>query len=393
MVTEKTRSIKRTGNLKTDTLIQMTPKLTIQNIITKIGLNLPDKKAIPSEANHQNEHNCFIWWRELQELELLCENYKGQIPDIEKELIRLINTDDPVVILLYARRSLEVMVTDLCEQELKRPRKTQPLKGIIELLSRVEEIPCYIITLMLNLNSLSTYGTHPKEFEVDMIKPVLSNLLTIIKWYLKYKRAEVSEKMNWPVIIKQNMNFKNSILPRKLLFYLFLIALPFSVYFYLNPLLIIHEKEAILNDKTVAILPFKDLSVNNDQSNFIEGMDLGIRYHLSQLKDIQLLHDHLIFNNVYFKKTGNDYSGKLNVDYLVLGEISKAGDRIKISSRIVHGSTGKVIWFQVYNEKIINSSQVLEIQDKIAIEIVSGLEAQINQEFAESNENIPYRNR
>jgi TolB-like protein len=148
-----------------------------------------------------------------------------------------------------------------------------------------------------------------------------------------------------------------------------------------------------LQDKTVAILPFKDLSENNDQSNFIEGMGMEIRYHLSKLNDIQLLYDNLNYNNIDFKKNGNDYTGKLKVDYLVLGEVSKAGDLIRISARIVQGSTGKVVWFQVYNEKIINSSQVLEIQAKIALEIVSGLEAQINQEFAKSNDKLPYRNR
>jgi len=80
-----------------------------------------------------------IWSAELKELEKLFESLKGQFPDLEKELGQLIKFDDPNVILLYSRRCLEVIVTDLCESELKRPRKTEPLKGIIDKLNREEK--------------------------------------------------------------------------------------------------------------------------------------------------------------------------------------------------------------------------------------------------------------
>jgi len=47
---------------------------------------------------------------------------------------------------------------------------------------------------MLNLNSLSAYGTHPKEFDPEQVRPDLINLTTIIKWYLKYQDTEAISK-------------------------------------------------------------------------------------------------------------------------------------------------------------------------------------------------------
>ena len=44
------------------------------------------------------------------------------------------------------------------------------------------------------LNSLSTYGAHPKDFDPEQVKPVLSNLAIILKWYLKYKGIEILSK-------------------------------------------------------------------------------------------------------------------------------------------------------------------------------------------------------
>jgi len=56
-----------------------------------------------------------IWSSEIKELEKLYESFKGQLPDLEKELGKLIKADDENMILLYSRRCLEVIITDLCE--------------------------------------------------------------------------------------------------------------------------------------------------------------------------------------------------------------------------------------------------------------------------------------
>jgi len=128
-----------------------------------------------------------IWSIEIKELESLYESFKGMSPALEKELEQLILTTDANVVMLYSRRCLEVVLTDLCECELKRPRGTEPLKGIIDRLHKERKVPDHIATSMHGLNDLSTYGTHPKDFDPEQVKPVLINLDIIIKWYLKYK--------------------------------------------------------------------------------------------------------------------------------------------------------------------------------------------------------------
>lgn len=135
-----------------------------------------------------------FWEGELKELGTLYNTFKGHLPDIVKELEQLIKTDDPNVVMLYSRRCLEVIVTDLCENELKRPRKTEPLKGIIDKLNAEEKVPSHIITSMISLNSMANYGAHPKDFDPEQVKPVLNNLAIIIKWYLKYKDFKIVSK-------------------------------------------------------------------------------------------------------------------------------------------------------------------------------------------------------
>jgi non-specific serine/threonine protein kinase len=152
-----------------------------------------------------------IWSLEIKELEKLYESFKGQLPDLEKELVQLIKTDDENVALLYSRRCLEIIVSDLCECELKRPRKTEPLKGIIDKLNKEEKVPSHIITSMHGLNDLSTFGVHPKVFDPFQVKPVLNNLYTILKWYLKYhdillpETTERKESDKIPEVKKHNL--------------------------------------------------------------------------------------------------------------------------------------------------------------------------------------------
>ena len=128
-----------------------------------------------------------IWTAEIKELERLYASFKGQFPELGKELEQLIRTDDANVAMLYSRRCLEVILTDLCECQLRRPRGTEPLKGIIDKLNKDGKVPSHIITSMHGLNDLSTYGTHPKDFDPEQVKPVLINLDIVLKWYLKYK--------------------------------------------------------------------------------------------------------------------------------------------------------------------------------------------------------------
>ena len=59
-----------------------------------------------------------IWSAEIKELELLYPSVRGRLPELEKELEQLFKSEDANVILLYSRRCLEVIITDLCESEL-----------------------------------------------------------------------------------------------------------------------------------------------------------------------------------------------------------------------------------------------------------------------------------
>ena len=99
-----------------------------------------------------------LWSAETKDLEKLFNTIKGKHSKLEKELQSLVKTDDANIVLVYARRCLEVIITELCEHELKRDRGTEPLQRIIDKLNKDKIVPHNIIVSMQNVNSMSTFG-------------------------------------------------------------------------------------------------------------------------------------------------------------------------------------------------------------------------------------------
>jgi hypothetical protein len=127
-----------------------------------------------------------VWDAELSELTSLYQTFRGQARALEDELVRIRETRDAVATLLIARRMLEVIVATLCQAKLKRPRGTDPLAGIIDKLGGTQSVPDYVLTSMKNLNGLSTYGAHPKEFSPRQVREALIALCSIMEWYAQF---------------------------------------------------------------------------------------------------------------------------------------------------------------------------------------------------------------
>lgn len=124
------------------------------------------------------------WHPEILELVSLYSSIQGKATHLEDELKRIRDTEDAVATLLVARRMLEVIITQVCEEKLKRPRGTEPLSGILDKIAHTQVMPEYIITSMQNLNRLSTYGAHPKNFSPRQVREALLALCSIVEWYV-----------------------------------------------------------------------------------------------------------------------------------------------------------------------------------------------------------------
>ena len=135
-------------------------------------------------ANIPKIEDLQAWHPELTELTGLYARVQGKASQLETELIRIRETRDAVATLLVARRILEVIVTQICEENLHRERGNEPLVRILEKIGRENVMPDYVMTSMHNLNRLSTYGAHPKDFSPRQVREALLALCSIMEWYV-----------------------------------------------------------------------------------------------------------------------------------------------------------------------------------------------------------------
>jgi TolB-like protein len=253
-----------------------------------------------------------LWSAEIKELERLHESFKGQVPDLEKELERLIKADDENIILLYSRRCLEVIITNLCECELNRPRRTEPLKGIIDKLNKEEKVPSNIISSMHGLNELSTYGAHPKDFDPQQVRPVLVNLDIVIRWYLKHTDFQPA----------------GSSIPEEM---------------------VIRKPSIILPDeRSIIVLPFENISSDPEQEYFSDGLTEEIITGLSHINDLKVISRSSAMTFKKVNATIKEIANKVHVRYVLEGSVRKAGNDIRITAQLIDGLTDTHIWAEKY---------------------------------------------
>lgn len=283
-----------------------------------------------------------IWSGEIKELEILYESFKGNLPNLGKELDQLVKTQDANVVMLYSRRCLEVIITDLCECELKRPRKTEPLKGIIDKLNSEEKIPSHIITSMHSLNSLSTYGTHPKDFDPEQVRPVLNNLSIIIKWYLKYRESRVDETQKdnkgktdfiGETGTKKEIGRPNrtrSILIIVLLMIVFALAGVTVIYFVKK-----HNSTFTNLEKSIAVLPFRNDSPDDSTQYFMDGVMEELLTNLQKIKDLRVLGRTSVEQYRDQVKTIPQIAKELGVNFIVEGSGQKSGNSLRMRVQLI----------------------------------------------------------
>ena len=322
-----------------------------------------------------------IWSSEIKELEKLHESLKGHFPELEKELWHLTKTEDENVIMLYSRRCLEVIITNLCECELKRPRKTEPLQGIIDKLNKEEKIPSHIVASMHSLNSLSTFGTHPKDFDPEQIKPVLVNLDIIIKWYLKYKevrkdiKAKPEEEIRQEIISTKDVK-KSFMVPKKRLIgilsgLIVLIVIVIAVLLFTD--IIGNGKQIKELEKSIAVLPFINDSPDTTNLYFCNGMMDEILTHIQKIGNLKVKSR---TSGERYRNTDKDIKEigrELEVSFIVEGSVRKVGDDLRITAQLINTKTGDHLWADSYDGKY--TDRIFEFQTNVAKRIATSLDA------------------
>lgn len=127
---------------------------------------------------------------------------------------------------------------------------------------------------------------------------------------------------------------------------------------------------AAVSDKSIAVLPFVDMSQSKDQEYFSDGIAEDL---LNLLVRVQTLQVAARTSSFSFKNKNvpiPEIASALHVANVLEGSVRRSGNQVRISTQLVRAADGYEIWSQTWDRKL---DDVFAIQDEIAAAVVEQL--------------------
>ena len=127
-------------------------------------------------------------------------------------------------------------------------------------------------------------------------------------------------------------------------------------------------------ENSIAVLPFKDMSPNNDQEYFSDGIAIEIIDGLCKFQDLKVIGNTSSFS---FKDKNDDLiniGDQLNANTILEGSVRRQLNQIMISVRLTDAKNGFVIFSASYDDDLEN---IFALQQKIAVDVVAKIESNL----------------
>ena len=127
-------------------------------------------------------------------------------------------------------------------------------------------------------------------------------------------------------------------------------------------------------DKSIAVLPFVDMSEKRDQEYFSDGLSEELIDHLSHNPELKVI---ARTSSFAFKGKNEDIrtiARTLGVANLLEGSVRKAGNQLRITAQLIRAVDGVDLWSESYERQL---TDVFKVQQDIATAVVKGLQAKL----------------
>ncbi|MEY2491891.1 MAG: eukaryotic-like serine/threonine-protein kinase [Verrucomicrobiota bacterium] len=131
-----------------------------------------------------------------------------------------------------------------------------------------------------------------------------------------------------------------------------------------------------VSEKSIAVLPFENLSTNKENAFFADGMQDEILNDLAKVADLKVISR----TSVMQYKSGvprnlREVAKALGVAHVVEGTVQRVGDRVRVSAQLIDARTDTHTWAEKYERDL---ADVFAIQSEVADKIVSQLKAKVS---------------
>jgi serine/threonine protein kinase len=142
--------------------------------------------------------------------------------------------------------------------------------------------------------------------------------------------------------------------------------------------------------KSIAVLPFDNLSAIHDDSYFVDGVQDDILTNLAKIADLQVISRGSVqtYRDPAKRPSPREIGEALQVRYLLNGSIQREGDRIRVNAQLEDAQSGRELWAEQYDGEL---TEVFTIQTELAEAISQELRAKLSTAEKSSIGEIPTR--
>jgi TolB-like protein/class 3 adenylate cyclase/Tfp pilus assembly protein PilF len=144
---------------------------------------------------------------------------------------------------------------------------------------------------------------------------------------------------------------------------------------------------AAIPEKSIAVLPFENLSAEKENAYFADGVQDEILTDLAKVADLKVISRTSVmqYRNA---ATGNlrEIAEQLGVAHILEGSVQRAGNRVRVSAQLIDARTDTHLWAEHYDRDL---GDLFAIQSEIAKKIADQLQAKISPSEKAAIEKVP----
>jgi TolB-like protein/Flp pilus assembly protein TadD len=132
--------------------------------------------------------------------------------------------------------------------------------------------------------------------------------------------------------------------------------------------------EPAIENKSIAVLPFDNLSRDPDNAYFCEGVQDEILTRLAKVADLKVISR---TSTQHFKSTPDNLpqiAKQLGVAHILEGSVQKAGDQVRVNVQLINALTDAYLWADTYDRKL---TDIFAVESEIAKTIAETLQARL----------------
>ena len=145
-----------------------------------------------------------------------------------------------------------------------------------------------------------------------------------------------------------------------------LVAAAFAYHFYFA------TPAPAANNKSIALLPFADLSQGRDQEYFCDGIQEEILTRLAKIGTLKVISRTSTQRYKTTLPNLSEIAKRLGVVYLLEGSVQKAGNQVRVNAQLIRAQDASHLWAETYDR---NLNDIFAVESQIATKIADTLKA------------------